>query len=241
MAHCMSINFGAFIPHFASPTVAEVEMMFRNQLGNDIGVNKIMIERDSRKQGFFNITVLDRTVYDSLTGKSLSAEYATSERKNAKTETKKIPILQLTKKRYQPAKYVKITKSYEYNMADIQDSEFDEIFNKYGTILIPTKAASRDGILTGQREVRIDLTREIERKIEVIFGTTKDGKNYAIETNDNNVQYTCSDSDTIRAKGTLLCYYPDQRYRCRKCTRLGIETFHVAKCPLVIAEPNHGV
>ena len=123
-------------------------------------------------------------------------------------------------------------------MADIQDSEFDEIFNKYGTILIPTKAASRDGILTGQREVRIDLTREIERKIEVIFGTTKDGKNYAIETNDNNVQYTCSDSDTIRAKGTLLCYYPDQRYRCRKCTRLGIETFHNAKCPLVIAEQN---
>ena len=36
----------------------------------------------------------------------------------------------------------------------------------------------------------------------------------------------------------MLCYYPDQRYRCTKCTRLGIETFHTAKCPLVIAEQN---
>ena len=59
MAQRMSVNFGAFIPHFALPTVAEFEMMFRNQLGNDIGVNKIMIERDGRKKGFFNITVLD--------------------------------------------------------------------------------------------------------------------------------------------------------------------------------------
>ena len=89
-------------------------------------------------------------------------------------------------------------------MADIQDSEFDEIFSRYGTILIPTKASSRDGILTGQREIRIDLTREIERKIEVIFGTTKDGKNYAIETNDNNLKYTCP--DLIRFELKELCF-----------------------------------
>ena len=234
----MCINFGSVVPHFFLPTIADVEMMFRNQLGNDIGINKLMIEKDQRKKGFFNLTVLDKAVYENLVGKSISVDYPVSERKNAKIETKKIPLQPITKKMYQRARYIKISKSYDFNMVNIPDCEFDSIFKKYGTIIVPTKAASRDGILTGQRELRVDLTKEIERKIEVIFATTSDGIDYAIESTDNDVKYTCSDTDTIRAKGTLLIYYPDQRYRCTKCSNLGVETFHTTKCPLKILEDN---
>ena len=85
-------------------------------------------------------------------------------------------------------------------MANIADEEFDNIFAKYGHIIVPTNAASRDGILTGQRELRIDLTKEIERKIEVLFGTTADGNDYAIEATDNDIKYTCSDTDIIKGK-----------------------------------------
>lgn len=42
-------------------------------------MNKIMIEKDVRKKDFFNVTVLDRSVYDNLTGKFLNVDFATSE------------------------------------------------------------------------------------------------------------------------------------------------------------------
>ena len=236
MAQRMHLNFGCVIPHFFLPTIADVEMMFRNQLWNSIGINKLMIKKDTRKKGFFNLTILDRQIYENLLGKSLTVDYPASERKNAQMMTTKVALQQSIKKQYQRARYVKISKSYDFNMANIADEEFNSIFKKYGNIIVPTNAASRDGILTGQRELRIDLTKEIERKIDVIFATTSEGVDYAIETTDNDVKYTCSDTDTIRAKGTLLVYYPDQRYRCTKCTNMGIETFHTTKCPLKILE-----
>ena len=79
-------------------------------------------------------------------------------------------------------------------MVNIPDCEFDKILKKYGNIIILTNAVSCDGILTGQREVRIDLTKEIERKTRVIFVTTS-GIDFAIESTDNDVKYTCSDTD----------------------------------------------
>ena len=99
----MMINFGSVVPHFFLPSVADVEMMMKNQLGNDIGFNKLMIEKDMRKKGFFNLTILDRQVYENLIGKALIAEYPVSERKNAKLESVKVPIQQSLKKQYQRA------------------------------------------------------------------------------------------------------------------------------------------
>ena len=80
-------------------------------------------------------------------------------------------------------------------MVNIPDCEVDTILKKYGNIIILTNAVSREGILTGQREVRIDLTKEIERKTKVIFVATSDGIDFAIESTDNDVKYTCSDTD----------------------------------------------
>ena len=62
MAQRMMINFGSVIPHFFLPSVADVEMMLENQLGNDIGINKLMIKKNMGKRGFFNLTILDRQV-----------------------------------------------------------------------------------------------------------------------------------------------------------------------------------
>ena len=112
-------------------------------------------------------------------------------------------------------------------MATIQDEEFDTFFKRYGTIIQNCKPSIKDGIMTGNRSIKIDLHKEIERKVDIIFATGEEG-DYVIDASQ-----VGTDMDEIRARGSIMVYYSDQIYECNRCSRSMMKRVsHNSMCPL---------
>ena len=131
-------------------------------------------------------------------------------------------------------KWVKIDKSFNYDIATIKDHEFDTFFARYGTIIESCTSSVRDGTLTGQRSIKIDIMREIPRKIDIVFASTKEG-NVVFE--EKEMPYRMDEKDTFSARGDLLIYYDGQNYTCGRCSRNENKPVsHNRKCPLPIED-----
>ena len=174
-----------------------------------------------------NYAVLDPSIQERLNGRSLIIEYRETERKKSPLVTKRVRFTS-TKGRNAFAK------SYDHEMAAIHDSEFDSYFAKYGTIIDKFTSTIREGTLTGQRTLKLDLLREIPRKVEIAFAKTSDG-DVVFEMKD--IAHKMSDSDSFRAKGNRLVYYKGQNYICGRCSRMEKKQIsHNNKCPLLIED-----
>ena len=230
----LTINFGEVIPPHALPKLSDVRLMVFNQLRDVIGEGKILVEQERKYQGFFRVTVLDPEIYDKLNGRHLTVDFKETERKKAPLISKKVRFTSTRGRNWKNPKWVKISKSFNYDMATIKDQEFNTFFARYGTIIEGCTSSVRDGTLTGQRSIKIDIMREIPRKIDIVFASTKEG-NVVFE--EKEMPYLMDDKDTFRAKGDILIYYDGQNYTCGRCSRNENKPVsHNKKCPLSIED-----
>ena len=170
-------------------------------------VNQAPIQINFRQQkpGVFILKTFNAKDSEKIEHSKVRYSYGSRNKKEVLIPFKKLEPWKF----YENPKWITIDGLYDSGLRLATDSDFDQLYSKYGDIIVKAHDDKEiHGMKNGRKKLRIDLKVDIERFIDTAID---------VETESGDVK---------RATGRIKTYYQGQPVMCRECS-----VKHIGKCP----------